>query len=70
MSKRKFDFTGHPCESHDVTKDVWYYVQKDGLTLCHRVGGQTGEIVVIPWRKIKRALDDHAKAKDRRHADA
>ena len=66
MSKRKFDVTGHPCQSHDVTKDAWYYVQKEGLALCHRARGQIN-IVVIPWRKIARALDDHAKAKDRRH---
>jgi len=64
MAKRKFDVTGHPCQSHDVTKDVWYYVQKDGLTLYHR--GGPGGIVVIPWRKVRHALDDHAKAKDRR----
>jgi len=66
VRRRKFDITGHPCQSHDVTKDVWYYVQKEGLTLCHRARGQI-DIIVIPWRKIARALDDHAKAKDRRH---
>lgn len=64
--RRKFDYAGYPCEPHDVTDDVWYYVQKDGVTLCHRVKGQPGEITVIPWRMVKRALADRENANARR----
>lgn len=66
MAKRKFDCAGFPCEPHDVTDDAWYYVQKTGIALCHRVNGQPGEIILIPWKMIKRALADREKAKSRR----
>lgn len=66
MARRIFDYLGYPCDPHDLTNDAWYYVQKEGVTLCHRVKGQPGEIVVIPWSKVKRAIADHEKAPGRR----
>lgn len=64
-SRRKFDITGHPCESHNVSDNFWYYVQKDGLTVCQFSRGHTTEVGVIPWRLVKLALADHEKAKVR-----
>jgi hypothetical protein len=66
MSNRQFDQFGYPCEPHDVDEHVWYYVQKEGIMLVHRVLNQPSETVVIPWRMIKRALADHEKAKERK----
>jgi hypothetical protein len=66
MTRRKFDYTGHPCEPHHVTDNIWFYVQKDGMTVCNYVAGHNGEVAVIPWRMIKRAIADHEKAMERR----
>lgn len=68
MAKRQFDHTGHPCEAHNVADNFWYYVQKDGLTVCQFSRGQNTEVGVIPWRLVKLALSDHEKAKERRRA--
>lgn len=68
MAKRKFDVTGHPCESTNLSKNIWFYVQKDGVVFCS-YGGSAGnptEVVTMPWRLVKRALADHEKAKGRR----
>lgn len=64
--KRTFDYKGYPCEPHGVTPDVWYYVEPDGLNICHRVNGNPSEIIILPWRMIKRAVADHEKAKQRK----
>lgn len=66
MAKRQFDHTGHPCEPHHVDDNFWYYVQKDGLTVCQYLKGHNTEVGVIPWRLVKLALSDHEKAKGRR----
>ncbi len=65
--KRKFDYDGYPCEPHYINKNVWYYVEKTGLTICHYDANQyPSEFIVIPWRMIRRALADHDKAKYRK----
>ncbi len=64
MSKRKFQsFNGYPCAPVDVNDSLWFYVDSKGLLIVGRAGGGCGH---IPWKEVKRALDDHAKAKSRR----
>jgi len=65
-TRRKFDHRGYPREPHHMTDDVWYYVQKRGVIVCHRIRGEPGELTIIPWRKVARALDDHKKSKTRK----
>lgn len=69
MTKRKFDATGHPCEPTSLHHDFWFYVQKEGVVLCSYTRGNPTELTVMPWRMVRRALDDHDKAKSRRYID-
>lgn len=66
MARRKFDDSGYPADPHDVDEHVWFYVDKKGLVLAHRLTNMPAEISTIPWRMIKRALADHEKATERR----
>ncbi len=67
MIRRTFDHKGYPCEPTDLDERAWYYVQKDGVVVCHRGNfGDPAEVAVIPWRLLKRALADHEKANGRR----
>lgn len=67
MSRRKFDYTGHPCEPQDLSDNAWFYAQKDGIVICCRTrSGDPSELAVMPWQMVKRALADHEKAKERR----
>lgn len=63
----KFDFQGYPCEARQIRDDVWFYVQKEGVVICHRMpGGNPGELVVFPWPGLKQALLDHGRASERK----
>ena len=48
--------------------DVWYYVEKKGISIYHWDRGRQTEVIIIPWRMVKRAVADHAKAKSRKSA--
>lgn len=67
--KRQFDETGHPCEPNDITDHDWFYTQHEGLIIassgCPGCGKQRRSLL-IPWRVVRRALDDHRKAKGRK----
>lgn len=69
MKIGKFDETGHPCAPIDITDDVWFYTQQDGMIIaasgCPGCGKQRRS-VIIPWRVINRAVSDHRKAKGRK----
>lgn len=65
MARRIFDYQGYPCAPIDLSDRAWFYIQKEGLIVCAHGDGPT-EQAVIPWRMIRRALEDHDKAKGRR----
>jgi hypothetical protein len=64
MARREFvESDGFPCEPTDIGENAWYYVDSKGLHIITSPGGGQGHIT---WAKVKRALDDRAKAKSRR----
>jgi len=65
MAKRRLFIheNGYPCAPVDVSKELWFYVERRGIHVITRVGGGCGH---IPWSAVRRALDDHKKAPSRR----
>lgn len=67
MAKRQFqESNGYPCAPVDISDELWFYAESKGLHIVTRPGGGRGH---IPWSKVRKALDDHTKAKSRRLID-
>lgn len=72
MSKRQFDETGYPCDAKALewgSGEAWFYTQKEGILVCTdgcKHCGHQRNTLVLPWRDVKRALDDHEKSKGRK----
>jgi len=67
MSRRTFNDQGYPCAPVDLSKDCWFYAQREGFIVVTRRGICVAH-EIIPWRRVRKALADHDKAKDRRRA--
>jgi hypothetical protein len=67
MSRRTFDWQGYPCEPTNLSDDMWFYASKEGVIICGRSqSGDPCEQAIMPWRLVKRALNDHETSKERK----
>jgi hypothetical protein len=67
MAKRQFDYQGYPCAPVNLDENSWFYATKEGVVTCTRtLIGNPAKQVTLPWRLVKRSLDDHERSKKRR----
>jgi len=72
MARRQFDEMGYPCEATSLewgSGEAWFYAQKEGVLVCAdgcKHCGRQRNSIVLPWRKLKRAITDHESAKSRK----
>ncbi len=58
---------GYPCNPRTLNKLAWFYEQPKGVHMVQYAerGGQ-GSVVIIPWRRLEKAVDNHRKLKSRK----
>jgi len=53
------DEHGYPLAPRKCAEHLWFYEERKGLSVCS-AGNET---VLVPWRRIEAAVDNHRRAK-------